>query len=240
MLAALGGAATYFAFAGKPDHKVLTIAAIVGVFSGLLFTVVHDLRRVNYAAKPVNSTPIRDSEPVSHQPSKLKLHRTLALFPRIQLFAAVALMILLAVLVSAGPLRSKGVWVFLTQQLLAKEHLDPAGPVVVILKAPRKTDIHATTRIFVNESEIDRRNLRGALLSELSRRADWVVFIDADPSLSYSDAVEVVDVVTQLSAKPVLLSRKATSMRETPKEGHDSQHSPSQRPVIFRTIGNHY
>ncbi len=240
LLVALGGAALYFSSAGKPDHKLATVGAIATVFSGLLFIVVHELRRADrnrYGAVP-GELSIPSSLSDSLPPSTPRVRTTLTRFPRFLLFTAVSLMIMLAVAISAGPWKSKGLWVFLTQRLLAKEHLDPAGPVVVILKAPRKSDNHSTARIFVNEREIDWRNLRGALLSQLSRRADWVVFIDADPSLPYADAVQVVAVVSELSAKPVLLSRKLTVSREPPNTGHDSQYSTSQPRVIFRAIAD--
>jgi len=166
---------------------------------------------------------------------KVRTRRTLALLPHFSLLAALVLTLLLSFFMVFGPVPSKGLWVFLSQSFVTKARSEPAGPVVVFLRSPRKAKANLPTRILVNEREIDWRNLRGSLLSELSRRPDWVVFIDADPNLPYEDAVQVIDVVTQLSARPVLLSRRPTQ-REVPSGDHDGQYSPSQPAVVFRAI----
>ena len=235
------GSAIYVAFAGKPDHKLATIAAIVIVFAGLLFILLHALRTMAHRVVPSASgqpTSTVISRPGARLQAQSRVRQTLALLPNVTLLCAVALMVLLAVFISVGPLPSRGLWVLVTPDLLAKEHADPAGPVVVFLKLPRKAVTQLPTRLFVHESETDGRNLRGALLNQLSRRADWVVFIDADPSLPYADAVQVVDVVSQLSARPVLLIRKPAIQPGQPNKGHDSQYSPSQPTVIFRAIAD--
>ena len=140
--------------------------------------------------------------------------------------------------ISLGPRSSRGIYVFITQESLARAADEPTGPLLVLLRPPR-TSSSQPSRVFVNDRETDWHNLRGALLSQLSVRPDWVVFVDADPSLPYSDLVHAVDVVTQLSAKPVLLSLKLWLWPRAPTQGHRSPYLSSQQAVIFRDIAVH-
>ena len=205
LTSALGGAALYFAMAGRPDHRTATIAAIAVILCGLLFTLWQSLR---------------------NEPRTFRSGMALVL-------------VLVTLLLALGPRSSRGLYVSLTQEALAKAADQPTGPLMVFLRVPRSLGPTLPSRVYVNDRETDWRNLRGVLLSQLSVRPDWVVFIDADPALPYGDLVRVVDVVNQLSAKPVLLSRRMWQRRRPAYEGHPGQYLPSQPTVRFRDIAEH-
>jgi biopolymer transport protein ExbD len=142
--------------------------------------------------------------------------------------------VLIAVLIAHGPKSSRGLYVSLTQEALVKAADQPTGPLVVFLRVPRSFGPSLPSRLYVNDRETDWRNLRGALLSQLSVRPDWVVFIDADPALPFDDLIRVVDVVNQLSAKPVLLSRKMWQQRSSTSR----EIQPSRAAWTVRTIAD--
>jgi biopolymer transport protein ExbD len=109
-------------------------------------------------------------------------------------------------MVTEHPL-SKGVYVRLLP--LSSLRYDDSGanslskPILVQVK--RKQDL---PQLFLNGKEISREKLRGALKSELSSRPDWFVFVEGDRSLQFDDVMAVVDVVSGLHAKAVLLTAR--------------------------------
>lgn len=156
--------------------------------------------------------------------------------PRVLLVAAVLLPVVVAVAISLGPQSSRGLYVYVSHEALVKAVDDPAGPLVVFIKAPRHSSAHALSRIYVNDRETDWHNLRGTLLSQLSLRPDWVVFIDADPNLPYAEPVQVVEIVNQLCAKPVLLTRSLWQPQKPASEGRGTVYYRPQPAWTLRSI----
>jgi len=157
--------------------------------------------------------------------------------PRVLLVAAVLLPLVVAVAISLGPQSSRGLYVYVSHEALVKAVDDPAGPLVVFIKGSRHSGANASSRIYVNDRETDWHNLRGTLLSQLSLRPDWVVFIDADPGLPYAEPIRVVEIVNQLCAKPVLLTLDMLQ-RSVPR-GRDSQYKRSQPVWVFHAVADH-
>jgi len=241
LVVTLVGSAIYVGSAGKSDHRVATVAAMLIILVGLLFILFHGLRNIDRnllesTAPAGEGSNIRDVGTGSRLRGKFGHRKTLRLLPHFPLIAITGMMIVLVVFMSFGPLPSRGLWVFFGQELFTRAHADPAGPVVVQIRTAAKSDSHAPSRVFVNQREVDWANLRGALLSQLSTRADWVVFIDADASLPYAEPVKVVDVANQLMAKPVLVTR---NMLQPQPAGHDSRYLRSQPVWVFRAIAEH-
>ncbi len=241
LVTALVGSALYVASAGKPDHRIATVVAMLIILVGLLFILFHGLRNIDRnllesTASAGESSNIRNVGIGSRLRNKFGRRKTLRLLPHFPLLALNGMMIVLVIFMSFGPLPSRGLWVFFGQELLTRAHADPAGPVVVQIRTAAISDPHAPSRVFVNQREVDWRNLRGALLSQLSTRADWVVFIDADASLPYAEPVKVVDLTNQLMAKPVLVT---PNMSQSQPTGHDGQYLRSQPVWVFRAIAEH-
>ena len=78
-----------------------------------------------------------------------------------------------------------------------------AGPIVVSVLTS-----DASTKVFLNGSEIRRKDLPHVLRTQLAARANWEVFVEASDLTSYSDAVDAIDQIRSLGAKSVLLTPK--------------------------------
>lgn len=63
-------------------------------------------------------------------------------------------------------------------------------------------------QLFLGRTEVKRERLEEALKAELARRADWEVFVEGDDLVSLADAMDVVDAITTLHAKAVILTPK--------------------------------
>jgi hypothetical protein len=66
-------------------------------------------------------------------------------------------------------------------------------------------------RFLVNGQEVDRMALRTKLLEQLSRRAEWSVYFEADPDTLYMDDIYVIDTIQACGAKVIWITPK---MRE--------------------------
>jgi biopolymer transport protein ExbD len=119
--------------------------------------------------------------------------------------SAVLLLLLPAYLIVEGAvLEAKGIYV----RLAATPSHTPneyclAGPIVVTLRRSNEE-----TRTFVSGAELRREELPRALTKELAARANWEVFVEVDDSLEFAYPMDVIDVITTLHAKPVILTPK--------------------------------
>lgn len=78
---------------------------------------------------------------------------------------------------------------------------------------------------YLNSKPIAPVDLPAALRSELSRRADWIVYVEADPDVNIEQIASAMDIVIGLYAKPVLLTP------QTRKELRDAQgQQPQAKP----------
>lgn len=78
-----------------------------------------------------------------------------------------------------------------------------AGPIVVTIQKKG-----TSTHLSLNGSEIRHEELAMALRAQLVVRANWEVFVEGDDSISYSEVMDVIDQVSSLHAKPVMLTPK--------------------------------
>ena len=86
---------------------------------------------------------------------------------------------------------------------------------VVLEKSPWPDTLEVYVRIpsrfFINGQEVERSALRARLLEELSRRAEWSVYFEADSDTLYMDAVYAMDTIQGCGAKFIWVTPK---MRE--------------------------
>ena len=68
---------------------------------------------------------------------------------------------------------------------------------------------------YLNSKPIASVDLPAALKKELSRRADWVVYVEGDPDVNVEEVARAMDIVIGLHAKPVLLTRKLEKSSRT-------------------------
>jgi biopolymer transport protein ExbD len=91
-------------------------------------------------------------------------------------------------------------------EVSAKEYLRATanrsvGPLIVSIEI-RKHEV----AYRLNGKAVPFVDLNSALKQELSRRADWVVFVEGDDNLPYQDVAQVIDMAHGLQARSVLLT----------------------------------
>jgi biopolymer transport protein ExbD len=62
------------------------------------------------------------------------------------------------------------------------------------------------TQLLLNSRVVSTEQLSGALQAEFERRSDRIVYIQADPNLSWNEAVAIIDLIRETHAKIVLLT----------------------------------
>jgi biopolymer transport protein ExbD len=97
---------------------------------------------------------------------------------------------------------ARGIYV----RLLPRHH---AGPDEICLLGPLVVTVRqhgSVAQLFLGGTEVSRERLQEALKSELARRANWEIFIEADDSVSFADPMYVVDAINTLHANAVILT----------------------------------
>jgi biopolymer transport protein ExbD len=124
-------------------------------------------------------------------------------------------LVLLIIFMVVTPMMAKQVWLNVPPKAddVPAPPPDAAPPIVLTLAAD------GTTR--VNDEVIPREELPGRLVRMLNARADKVVFFDADSTLEYGRALEVIDLVRSGGVETV-----AVLAEETPTSGTLAVGSP--------------
>ena len=70
-------------------------------------------------------------------------------------------------------------------------------------------------RLYLNSNPLRREELGDALMNELKLRPDWVVYVQADEQVSWSDVIGAMDIIRSRQARIVLLvpSKEKTPSR---------------------------
>ena len=71
--------------------------------------------------------------------------------------------------------------------------------------------VRAPARFFVNGQEVSRDELHAKLTEQLVRRPEWTVYFEADPDITYMEAVYAIDTIQACGGKLVWITPK---MRE--------------------------
>ncbi len=108
------------------------------------------------------------------------------------------------VFMTLGPIPSKGLYVHLLRPGRTVPSTDKwTAPLVVYIKhvGPGKAP-----DLYVNSVAVSWDDLSKALKAELSRRSEWVVYVQGDSNIPWAGAVDVVDVAHGLRAKVIMLT----------------------------------
>jgi biopolymer transport protein ExbD len=162
--------------------------------------------------KPVEITPEITPSPDSgraplRQRRNWPLPKRLAMLPSFSLTASliVALAVVGFRLVEASreTIPARGIYVRLSARDYNEAKKNMAVSPLVVTVVRTKSD---SPQFLLNGNDVKFENLHNALKYELSRRADWVEFVDGDEDLPFQDVVAVVDAANSLHAKCVLLT----------------------------------
>jgi biopolymer transport protein ExbD len=155
------------------------------------------------------STRISDFESIGQYfqwAQKLPLRKGFSSPPAFALLVAPILLLVGVVFFILGPYPHKGLYVQVLKPgpfAAAKDQL--TQPVVVQLVDAGPGQL---PNLYVNSKATSWDRLGSDLKNELKLRPGWVVYVEADPDLPWSDAVSVIDVAKGLHAKVVLLTSK--------------------------------
>jgi len=100
----------------------------------------------------------------------------------------------------------KGHWAFLTKH--PPVPLNSVPPLTIYLGYGKGTQ----PEISLNDKQVSREQLDTALKQELKTRADWIVYIDANPDLPFADIASIVDSVHRMHAQAVLITSRDGSI----------------------------
>jgi hypothetical protein len=100
-------------------------------------------------------------------------------------------------------------------------HLLRLGPakgditVPLLLLRLEGTGANSAPHLYLNSRSVGWQALSGELNTQLKYRAEWVVHVEADPSLSWRDAVNAMDIIRGAGARAVLLTKVDSSSAAT-------------------------
>jgi len=84
--------------------------------------------------------------------------------------------------------------------------------------------VRSPGKFFVNGEVVTRERLEGTLREELGHRAEWTVYVEADPDTRFMDTVYVIDTIQGLGAKVVWITPR------TRAEWNEERGSPGFPP----------
>lgn len=113
------------------------------------------------------------------------------------------------------PFPSKGLYVHLLKPGRPAGEANPLAEPVIACVADAGPAV--TPRVYVNSTATSWDELESALRDQLKLRPNWVVYVEAEPNVSWADAATVVDIAKGLHASVVLLDM------ESPKCGHSTR-----------------
>jgi len=157
------------------------------------------------ASMKMGEDPTHESVELRRQ-RRLPLGRQFTVLPNRGLVGGAMILLLLLplfiIVTQHDPIR--GIYV----RLLPRHH---SGPDEICLKGPVIVTINqygSVSKLLLNGTEVRREEFERALKSELAQRANWEVFVEGDDSVSFNDPMYVIDVITALHAKAVILTPK--------------------------------
>ncbi len=91
------------------------------------------------------------------------------------------------------------------------------GPIVIRLELIRAD---APPKVYLQSKLVAWSSLDGALKDELKFRPERVVYVAADPDLSWTDVVNAIDIIRGTQAEAVLLTYRLEDARHRKKAIH--------------------
>ena len=84
--------------------------------------------------------------------------------------------------------------------------------------------VRSPGQFFVNGEVVTRERFEGTLREELGHRAEWTVYVEADPDTRFMDTVYVIDTIQGLGSKVVWITPR------TRAEWNEERGSPGFAP----------
>jgi biopolymer transport protein ExbD/TolR len=162
--------------------------------------------------------PLRESAEV-----RIRKHRWLSFsgLPSFALAAAIVYFIAFAiflVLWAAGQRNPIGLGVHLLKPGPAMMNSEPLiEPMMLRLEL---THADAPPKVYLQSKLVAWSSLDGALKDELKLRPERVVYVAADPDLSWTDVVNAIDLIRGAQAEAVLLTYRLDDARHSKKAVH--------------------
>jgi biopolymer transport protein ExbD len=148
-------------------------------------------------------------EGLAHESVERRRARRLALRKRFSVLpdrglvgGAVVLLLLIPMFLMLPKPDSKGIYVRLTpRRWKGPDENCLAGLILA------EVQLHnGSSKMLLNGREVSRNELEESLITKLSTRANWEVFVKGDESVSFGDVMYAIDVINALHAKAVILS----------------------------------
>jgi biopolymer transport protein ExbD len=139
---------------------------------------------------------------------RLPLHRQFSSPPAFALLATPVLVILIIIfMVTLQPYPARGLYVRVLKPgpLAAAEPLSDPVVVQILDGGPG-----VTPELYINSKPTSWNRFSGDLKNELKLRPNWVVYVQADPSLPWADIAHAIDVAKSLHANVVLMTIQPT------------------------------
>ena len=185
------------------------------------------------------NTRITDSESIGQcfqWAQKLTLRKQFSSLPAFALIAGTMLFVPVVVFFLLSPVPARGLFVDLLKSLPLAANNDLLTEPIVVHVVDAGPGVEPN--VFVNSKATSWNRLGNSLKDELKIRPEWVVYVEADENVPWSDAVNVIDVAKGLHAKAVLLTSKPSPATGHPRATGDpslpsppkSSSSPPARP----------
>ena len=117
---------------------------------------------------------------------------------------ALSLLILVMMVITGHEPAARGLRVYLPSNITEAKLSSPLQPhVVVHIRASQPA---TPARVYVNGTLVDWKDLPDRLNELLKQQQDWVVYLDADPEVDWQSVIDGVNAISEVMAKPVLLT----------------------------------
>ena len=139
---------------------------------------------------------------------KLPLGRQSSSLPAFALFAVPGLVILIVIFMFFEGMRpsTKGIYIHLLKPgHVAGDDESIVGNTPVVVRVA-DAGPGLTPRLYVNSTLTSWDKLADVLRDQLKLRPKWVIYVEADPNVTWTSAVNVMDVAKGLQARVVLLT----------------------------------
>ena len=95
-------------------------------------------------------------------------------------------------------------------------HAVPILPDPALVLLVKSSASNPKIELILNSKQVQLSELSAALRTEFTRRPDWVVYLDADPDISWSDVAQLIDIVEEENGK-VILQKEAVTKQPSPE-----------------------
>jgi biopolymer transport protein ExbD len=217
-------------YSGDGDYRkavaFLQSCCVFAFGTGLVliaFSTARALRRTagsNEAPRMFPEMVLRNVLPMAKHARLAPIHDP----PHWPLFCVAVLSFLIFIFMIFGPFPSKGLlvtWKNPGAIVLGKSPWPDALEVVVRVPA----------RFFVNGQAVSRTDLHAKLIEQLSRRAEWTVYFEAESDVTYMEAIYAIETIQACEAKLIWITPKMREDWQQKSEPTGRKAKPNVRSV---------